>query len=48
LRVKLTPYQRREVIERHANGESLASIGRSFNVSHQSIMRMVADADRHA
>jgi DNA invertase Pin-like site-specific DNA recombinase len=42
---KLTPYQRREAIERHANGESLASIGKSFNVSHQSIMRVVAAVD---
>jgi DNA invertase Pin-like site-specific DNA recombinase len=43
--VKLTPYQRREAIERHAAGESLASIGKSFNVSHQSIMRVVAAAE---
>jgi DNA invertase Pin-like site-specific DNA recombinase len=42
---KLTPYQQREAIERHANGESLASIGKSFNVSHQTVMRLVADAE---
>jgi DNA invertase Pin-like site-specific DNA recombinase len=42
--VKLTPYQRREAIDRQAIGETLASIGKSFNVSHQSIMRVIAAA----
>jgi DNA invertase Pin-like site-specific DNA recombinase len=39
---KLTPQQSREAIERRAiQGQSLSEIGRSFNVSHTTIMRLV-------
>ena len=31
---KLTPHQRREALARYAKGETLAEIGRSYNVSH--------------
>lgn len=38
---KLTPHQRREAIERRdAKGETLRSIGRSYNVSAQTISRL--------
>jgi DNA invertase Pin-like site-specific DNA recombinase len=37
---KLTPHQRREALERRAEGESLTSIARSFNVAHTTIMRL--------
>lgn len=39
-RPKLTPHQRREALERKAAGEALASIARSYNVSHSTISRM--------
>ena len=38
---KLTPHQRREARERYANGETLVEIGRSYNVSHMTIARVV-------
>ena len=39
---KLTPHQRREARERYAAGnETLAEIGRSYNVSHMTIARVV-------
>jgi DNA invertase Pin-like site-specific DNA recombinase len=40
---KLTPHQRREALARRERGEeSLTDIGRSFNVSHSTISRLVA------
>jgi DNA invertase Pin-like site-specific DNA recombinase len=37
---KLTPHQRREVLERKAAGEAVTEIARSYNVSHSTISRM--------
>jgi DNA invertase Pin-like site-specific DNA recombinase len=37
---KLTPHQRREAIRRHEKGETLAEIGRSYNVSGATISRL--------
>ena len=37
---KLTQHQITEAIQRRANGEALADIGRSFNVSHSTISRL--------
>jgi DNA invertase Pin-like site-specific DNA recombinase len=37
---KLTAHQIAEAIQRRANGEALADIGRSFNVSHSTISRL--------
>src|SRR5215831_3394298 len=37
---KLSDYQMKEALERRANGESLADIGRSFGVSHSTISRL--------
>jgi len=38
---KLTPHQRREAIKRRdSGGESLADIGRSYNVSAATISRL--------
>jgi DNA invertase Pin-like site-specific DNA recombinase len=40
---KLTPHQRREAIKRRDTGEeSLAEIGRSYNVSATTISRLMA------
>jgi hypothetical protein len=40
---KLTPHQRREAIKRRDRGEeSLADIGRTYNVSGATISRLVA------
>ena len=39
---KLTPEQRREALERKANGETNTDIGRSYNVSHMTIARLRA------
>jgi DNA invertase Pin-like site-specific DNA recombinase len=39
-RPKLTPHQRQEAIARRENGEALADIGRSYNVSHSTISRL--------
>jgi DNA invertase Pin-like site-specific DNA recombinase len=36
----LTAHQQQEAIQRLANGETQADIGRSYNVSHQSIGRL--------
>lgn len=38
---KLTPHQKREALERLAKGETTRQIGRSFNVSHSTISRLV-------
>ncbi|XYD06888.1 recombinase family protein [Methylobacterium sp. NMS12] len=40
---KLTPHQQREAVQRRDAGESPASIGRSFNVSRQTITRLKVD-----
>jgi DNA invertase Pin-like site-specific DNA recombinase len=37
---KLTPHQRREAIRRREKGETLAEIGRSYNVSGATISRL--------
>jgi len=39
-RPKLTPYQKREALNRRAQGEPLAEIARSYNVSHTTIFRL--------
>ena len=39
-RPKLTPHQRREAIRRREKGETLAEIGRSYNVSGATISRL--------
>jgi DNA invertase Pin-like site-specific DNA recombinase len=39
-RPKLTPHQRREAIRRRERGETLAEIGRSYNVSGTTISRL--------
>jgi hypothetical protein len=40
---KLTPHQQREAIKRRdVDGETLRSIGRSYNVSAQTISRLIA------
>jgi len=38
---KLTAHQVREALARKASGEALAEIGRSFNVSHSTISRLI-------
>jgi DNA invertase Pin-like site-specific DNA recombinase len=38
----LTPYQRTEALRRRAAGETLIEIARSFNVSHMTIARLMA------
>ena len=38
---KLTPHQKREAIKRRDRGETLADIGRSYNVSPATISRLV-------
>jgi DNA invertase Pin-like site-specific DNA recombinase len=38
---KLTVHQRQEAIARRAAGEALVDIGRSYNVSHSTISRLV-------
>jgi hypothetical protein len=43
---KLTPHQRRETLERRANGETLVDIARTFNVSHATISRLCLDFNR--
>ena len=40
---KLTPHQRKEAIERREAGENMRDIARSYNVSHSTISRMIAD-----
>jgi DNA invertase Pin-like site-specific DNA recombinase len=39
---KLTPHQIREAIKRRDNGEALADIARTYNVSHSTISRLKA------
>lgn len=39
---KLSAYQIAEAVRRHANGETCTDIGRSFNVSHTTISRVLA------
>ncbi len=41
-KAKLTPHQQREAMARRDNGEALAEIGRSYNVSHSTISRLRA------
>jgi DNA invertase Pin-like site-specific DNA recombinase len=41
---QLTQHQRAEALARRAAGESLAEIGRSYNVSHSTISRLEAGA----
>jgi DNA invertase Pin-like site-specific DNA recombinase len=41
-KLKLTAHQRAEAIARRAAGEALAEIGRSYNVSHSTISRLLA------
>jgi hypothetical protein len=38
----LTPHQRREAVQRLANGEAQADVARSFNVSQATISRLAA------
>jgi len=38
----LTAYQRAEALRRRAAGETLVEIARSFNVSHMTIARLMA------
>jgi DNA invertase Pin-like site-specific DNA recombinase len=38
----LTPYQRAEALRRRAAGETLVEIAKSFNVSHMTIARLMA------
>jgi DNA invertase Pin-like site-specific DNA recombinase len=46
---KLTPHQKREALERRARGdETLAEIGRSYNVSGWTISRLTRDAPLNA
>jgi DNA invertase Pin-like site-specific DNA recombinase len=40
-KLKLTAHQRREAIARKTAGEALVEIGRSYNVSHSTISRLV-------
>jgi hypothetical protein len=37
---KLTPHQQREALARREAGETLAAIGRTYNVSHSTISRL--------
>jgi len=39
---KLSAYQIAEAVRRHASGETCSDIGRSFNVSHTTISRLLA------
>jgi DNA invertase Pin-like site-specific DNA recombinase len=39
-RLKLTPHQRQEALARRKAGETLAAIGRTYNVSHSTISRL--------
>ena len=39
---KLTPHQQKEALKRREQGEPVREIGRSFNVSHSTISRLVA------
>jgi DNA invertase Pin-like site-specific DNA recombinase len=41
-RPKLTAHQRSEALARRETGETLAEIGRSYNVSHSTISRLGA------
>src|SRR5205085_11186698 len=38
---KLTPYQRQEVLQRVANGETQADVGRAYNIDPAAISRLV-------
>jgi DNA invertase Pin-like site-specific DNA recombinase len=39
-KLKLTPHQQKEALARREAGETLAEIGRSYNVSHSTISRL--------
>ncbi len=41
-KLKLTPHQRQEALTRREAGEALVEIGRSYNVSHSTISRLLA------
>jgi DNA invertase Pin-like site-specific DNA recombinase len=41
-RFKLSHHQRQEALQRRAQGEALADIARSYNVSHSTISRITA------
>ena len=41
-KLKLTPHQQKEAIMRRDQGEPVREIGRSFNVSHSTISRLMA------
>ena len=41
-RPKLTPHQQKEAIKRREQGETLAEIGRRYNVSAATIFRLTA------
>jgi DNA invertase Pin-like site-specific DNA recombinase len=43
-KLKLTPHQRAEAMERRARGEPLVDIARSYNVSHSTISRLHSGA----
>ncbi len=47
-KVKLTPHQIAEAIQRRDAGEPLTAIARSYNVSHSTISRLPAEAGRTA
>jgi len=40
-KLKLTPHQRQEALARREAGEALTEIGRSYNVSHSTISRLL-------
>ena len=44
---KLTPHQQKEAIKRREQGETLADIGRSYNVSPATISRHTQDLWKH-
>jgi hypothetical protein len=37
---KLTPAERKEALARRATGETTTALGRSYNVSHTTILRL--------
>jgi DNA invertase Pin-like site-specific DNA recombinase len=43
-KLKLTPHQQQEALERRARGETLVDIARSYAVSHSTISRLGVDA----
>jgi IS30 family transposase len=43
-KLKLTPHQRAEALERRSRGEALAEIARTYNVGHSTISRLEASS----